>query len=60
MGLEVPPAAQAAFLDEACGSDGELRYEVEALLAADGQATPLPDRYRIIMRCGQGATGARR
>jgi eukaryotic-like serine/threonine-protein kinase len=31
-------AERAAFLDEACAGDGELRHEVESLLAADEQA----------------------
>jgi Tol biopolymer transport system component len=30
------PAARSAFLDENCGSDEELRCEVESLLAQDG------------------------
>ena len=34
-----PPAERAAFVAEACGSDAELRTEVESLLAAhDGDA----------------------
>ena len=32
--LEVQPEQRAAFLDEACGADDELRREVESLLAA--------------------------
>ncbi len=33
--LELEPAARAAFLRQACGSDEELRTEVESLLAND-------------------------
>jgi eukaryotic-like serine/threonine-protein kinase len=36
--LEMEPDARAAFLDEACGSDDELRREVESLLPAREQA----------------------
>ncbi len=36
--LERPPADRATFLGEACAGDGELRAEVESLLAADDQA----------------------
>src|SRR5262245_32462463 len=34
--LDVPAAERPAFLAQACGGDGELRREVESLLAADG------------------------
>jgi serine/threonine-protein kinase len=37
--LETPPAERAAFLDQACGGDKELRREVDSLLAADAEAT---------------------
>jgi eukaryotic-like serine/threonine-protein kinase len=36
--LERAPAERAAFINEACGGDDALRREVEALLAADGEA----------------------
>jgi serine/threonine protein kinase/Tfp pilus assembly protein PilF len=36
--LERPPAQRAAFLDEACAGDEELRREVEAVLQAHQQA----------------------
>jgi Tol biopolymer transport system component len=36
--LERSPGTRAAFLDEACGNDSELRREVELLLAKDAQA----------------------
>jgi eukaryotic-like serine/threonine-protein kinase len=46
--LELESAAErAAFLDQACGADGALRAEVEALLGADtraGDLLDLPDR----------------
>ena len=35
---ERPPHERAAFLDESCGADEELRREVESLLAADSSA----------------------
>ncbi|HVT57415.1 MAG TPA: TonB family protein [Thermoanaerobaculia bacterium] len=35
---EREPGERAGFLDEACGGDGELRREVEALLHADAEA----------------------
>src|SRR5262249_21085412 len=36
--LEREPAERAAFLDRACGDDGELRREVESLLGFHGRA----------------------
>jgi serine/threonine-protein kinase len=36
--LELPPAQRQAFLEDACGIDGELRQQVEALLAAHAAA----------------------
>lgn len=39
--LERAPEERAAFISEACGDDDSLRLEVEALLAADGQAGSL-------------------
>jgi eukaryotic-like serine/threonine-protein kinase len=36
--LERAPEERTAFISEACGDDDSLRCEVEALLAADGQA----------------------
>jgi len=38
MALEMPAASRGAFLEESCGSDAELRREVEALLAADADS----------------------
>ena len=38
--VELPPAERAAFVAQSCGTDAELRREVESLLAAhDGDAT---------------------
>jgi hypothetical protein len=36
--LEQPVDDRRAFLDRACGADGELRAEVEAYLSAEGEA----------------------
>ena len=36
--LERDPSEQEAFLDEACGGDGDLRHEVATLLAAEAEA----------------------
>ena len=36
---DVPPAARAAFLTEACGGDSAVRAEVESLLLADDAGT---------------------
>ena len=36
--LELPPAARAAYLNESCGGDTELRRNVEELLAAEASA----------------------
>ena len=32
--LELEPDARSAYLDEACGGDGELRREINSLLRA--------------------------
>jgi len=37
-GLKLEERRRAAFLEEACGGDAELRGEVESFLAADAQA----------------------
>ena len=36
------PAERAAYLDRECGEDAELRARVEALLAAEDRAGPVP------------------
>ena len=38
MTLAREPQARAAFLDEACAGDAELRQEVESLLAGESRA----------------------
>ncbi len=53
--LDLPHAARAAFLDEACGEDAALRARVERLLAAR-EATQ-PDRWNTFdTRARIGAT----
>jgi hypothetical protein len=42
--LELPPPQRPAVLDQACGADGELRQQVEALLAAHARAGSFLDR----------------
>src|SRR5436309_15901743 len=43
--LELPTTVdRQAFLDEACGTHGELRQRLDRLLAADGQATGILER----------------
>jgi len=39
--LELPPAERDSFLRQACGSDEQLRSEIEFLLDADFQDSPL-------------------
>jgi hypothetical protein len=41
--LERGPQERSAFLDEACAQDGELRAEVESLLAAHAEAGALSE-----------------
>ncbi|HUF10851.1 MAG TPA: hypothetical protein VMO47_16145, partial [Rhodothermales bacterium] len=41
--LDQPPERRTVFLDRACDGDGELRRDVEALLAADDNPAPLFD-----------------
>src|SRR5215475_7766131 len=36
--LELPPDKRAAFLDEACAGDEELRKQLDALLASNDEA----------------------
>lgn len=42
--LQREPAERAAFLDEVCGGDTELRSKVEALLSADEEARSFIER----------------
>ncbi len=41
--LNQPPGQHAAFLDQACGDDDDLRRQVEAMLAAHDDETPFLD-----------------
>ena len=50
--LEREPSGRAAFLAAACGEDATLKREVEALLAADG------DAGSFLERDGEPASGA--
>ena len=72
--LEKAPGERSRFLDEACGSDQDLRQEVESLLAeaqdswlkSPVESAPPPElgagqvlgRYRIESKLGQGGMGA--
>ena len=40
---QFPPAERAGFLRQSCADDGELRQEVESLLAFEGRADPFLD-----------------
>ncbi|MHB8972649.1 MAG: protein kinase domain-containing protein [Pirellulaceae bacterium] len=41
--LEIPPGErQRAFLDQVCGTDAQLRQDVEGLLCAHHEANPIP------------------
>ncbi|CAM2006296.1 serine/threonine-protein kinase [Acanthopleuribacter pedis] len=68
----LPTAARAAFLQEACGSDADLRHEVDSLLNVDEAALALleqpfmeaPDlvgkrfgAYRLVRELGRGGMG---
>jgi non-specific serine/threonine protein kinase/serine/threonine-protein kinase len=63
---ELDPSARQAFLDDACEGDGDLRRDVESLLAHDetilAQAAiidppPVVPGYRIIQKIGEGGMG---
>jgi eukaryotic-like serine/threonine-protein kinase len=55
--LELQPAARAAFLDESCGADTQLREEIEALLK-EAEATIGPLRQCIVEAAHHLADGA--
>ena len=71
--VELPPAERAAWLDESCGDEPELRTEVERLLRADAEVEgdylepPLDEahlppgtrigRYEVGELLGQGGMG---
>jgi serine/threonine-protein kinase len=42
--LELAPAQRSAYLEQSCGADGELRQQVEALLAAHAAAGDFLDQ----------------
>jgi len=54
--LQLSPEQRAAYLDQACGSDAQLRQRVENLLKADGEAgdfldkpiAPLPEKTLVV------------
>ncbi len=54
--LERSPERRAAYLDEVCANDDELRRELESLLAASVQAGSLLDSPAMDSdgRCGVG------
>ena len=68
--VELSPAQRSAFLDKACGTDRDLRQEVESLLAHESEngntfAGPAGDamlqtiaHYRIVAKLGEGGMGA--
>ena len=45
--LDCEPSQRASFLEEACAGDSPLRQQVEALLAADGDASDFLERPAI-------------
>jgi hypothetical protein len=48
--LEHDPSEQAAFLDQACSQDIELRAEVESLLAAHADADGLSESFWVAVQ----------
>jgi eukaryotic-like serine/threonine-protein kinase len=57
--LDRPSDQRAAFLEDACGGDGELQRRVEAMLAADEQEDLLMDRpaYKAVETAGPSLIG---
>jgi serine/threonine protein kinase len=59
--LDRDPASRAAFLDGACGDDGELRNEIESLLAEPAtvvlKAGARLGPYQIEALIGEGGMG---
>src|SRR5262245_8860549 len=49
--VDLSPESRATLLDEACGSDGGLRAEVERLLAADSGAGTFLGRRLLAATC---------
>lgn len=46
--LDLPAEERAAYLDEACGQDRELRRQVDALLAVSSSRADFFDDYRLV------------
>jgi serine/threonine protein kinase/Flp pilus assembly protein TadD len=51
------PEARAAYLDQACGADADLRAEVEALLAHDRETLPVRPRVSAAAALGMSHEG---
>ncbi len=51
---DLPPEAQAAFLDRMCAGDPELRADVETLLAHDDRTLPMKQRVSAATALGFG------
>ena len=43
LAMDIPENERGSLIDSACGSDAELRHEVESLLAAAGAADSIPE-----------------
>jgi eukaryotic-like serine/threonine-protein kinase len=48
--VERAPASRIAFIRECCGTDDELRKEVESLLASDTETGSLLDAPTVVLR----------
>ena len=57
--LERPANERAAFLDDACASDSELRKEIELLLSADSQKESSIEALPSVVAAGWMAKGRR-
>jgi non-specific serine/threonine protein kinase/serine/threonine-protein kinase len=62
--LERTPTERAAFLDEACAGDANLRRELDSLLAAEAEAgsfleKPVADHFTDALTAAQAAPGQR-
>ena len=53
--VERPAGDRAAFLDDACRGDADLRQEVESLLEADAEPAPLLDARIVDLAVALGA-----
>lgn len=43
----MPPLERAAFLEQACAGDAQLRRQADSLLAAHEQAPIPPDHFKL-------------